>query len=455
MAAILSHGEVDEEKIDKFMSYSCWLILIIFGWVLGGYCLNSLVWGIGLVAFVITIGICLILLKKENEKKHKKMNIKELINFKTFEFNWEKIESIPEFKKLKKCEQSPKWHGEGNAWIHTKLVCEAAANICREHHWENEEGYVSLLLTSALFHDIGKGVTTHQGKDGRWHAYGHEVESEKITRRLLWDCEPYNFYFREKVCALVRYHMMPLQIFESKSALEKIVEISKEVPYWFLLILLKKSDVIGSIQEDEVSKQADLIKLETLMSITRKMNCEHGPFDVDINDYKKYIDMNNKKHVNVAVMIGLPGSGKSTLAEKLAKDDDIFNGAVIVSRDTLRSELGFCKEGEKTVLSKHNENVVTEEFNERVLKAAKDGRPIILDNLNTKRKYRDGYKSLLSNYDVSWTYYYVEAPTLGDNLERRRGQIEKSVFYQMINDMEMPTSDEYDTLIRVKTYPEK
>lgn len=69
MAAILSHGEVDEEKIDKFMSYSCWLILIIFGWVLGGYCLNSIVWGIGLMAFVITIGICLILLKKENEKK--------------------------------------------------------------------------------------------------------------------------------------------------------------------------------------------------------------------------------------------------------------------------------------------------------------------------------------------------------------------------------------------------
>ena len=73
--------------------------------------------------------------------------------------------------------------------------------------------------------------------------------------------------------------------------------------------------------------------------------------------------------------------------------------------------------------------------------------------MNTKRKYRDGYKSLLSNYDVSWTYYYVEAPTFGDNLERRRGQIEKSVFYQMINDMEMPNSDEYDMIFHVKTYP--
>ena len=168
------------------------------------------------------------------------------------------------------------------------------------------------------------------------------------------------------------------------------------------------------------------------------------------------MDMINKKRVNVAVMIGLPGSGKSTLAEKMAKDEDsVFNGAVIVSRDTLRSEMGFCKEGEKTVLSKHNENLVTEEFNEMVLKAAKEGKPIIIDNLNTKRKYRDGYKSLLSNYDVKWTYIYAEAPTFGDNLERRRGQIEKSVFYQMINDMEMPESDEYDTLSFVKTFPDK
>lgn len=385
------------------------------------------------------------------------MNIKELIDFKTFTFNWGRIESIPEFKKLKNCEQSPKWHGEGNAWIHTKLVCEAAANICREKGWENEEGYVSLLLTSALFHDIGKTVTTHQGKDGRWHAYGHEAESEKITRRLLWDCDPYGFYFREKVCALVRYHMMPLQIFESKTALEKVAEISREVPYWNILILLKKSDVIGSIQEDEVSKQADFIKLDTLSRIADRMGCLYGkPFDLDFSEYKKYMDMINKKRVNVAVMIGLPGSGKSTLAEKMAKDEDsIFNGAVIVSRDTLRSEMGFCKEGEKTVLSKHNENLVTEEFNERVLKAAKEGKPIIIDNLNTKRKYRDGYKSLLSNYDVKWTYIYAEAPTFGDNLERRRGQIEKSVFYQMINDMEMPESDEYDTISFVKTFPDK
>lgn len=374
------------------------------------------------------------------------MKINRLIDFQNFEYNWTEIEKIPEFKKLKNCEQNPKWHSEGNAWEHTKLVCKHAIEQCKMQVWDEYWG--KLLLASALFHDIGKAVTTHQGKDGRWHAYGHEFEGEKITRRILWDedCE-----FREGVCSLVKYHMLALTLFESKDPIGKIAEISREVPSMHVLALLKKCDVLGSIQEDEVSKGSDLTKMVSLIRIIDNMSCRYNPFPDYIHEYKNYIDKMTKKPITVYVMIGLPGSGKSTFAHKLVDDG---YADVIVSRDTIREELGYCESGEKVVLSKGKENEVTKVFNETILDAAKNGKRIIIDNLNLKAEYRNGYKSLLSNYDVNWIYYYVEAENLSVNMARRKSQITENVFKEMINKLEWPTIDEYkdkDNFVIVRT----
>ena len=158
------------------------------------------------------------------------MLINDFINFDNAGYpesiNWDNVMKVPEFSALEKCEQSPVWHREGNALIHTKNVVAAMHQLIQEfdHRTYHDDLNIlvgpedaKLLMTAALFHDIGKVVTT-EFKKGTWHAYGHEVESEKITRSILWDED---FDAREAVCALVALHMEPLNL--TRSYFRKLV----------------------------------------------------------------------------------------------------------------------------------------------------------------------------------------------------------------------------------------
>ena len=87
------------------------------------------------------------------------MKITDLIDVENREYKWDVIESIPEFAVLKNCKQSARWHQEGNAWNHTKLVCEAAVKYI-DNCGYTFAAFPKLLMAAALFHDIGKGETT-------------------------------------------------------------------------------------------------------------------------------------------------------------------------------------------------------------------------------------------------------------------------------------------------------
>jgi predicted HD phosphohydrolase len=64
---------------------------------------------------------------------------------------------------LKKTEQDPKHHPEGNVYEHIKLVYRAA-------QLRNE---TPEMLAAALFHDLGKIACTRK-QDGKITSYGHE-----------------------------------------------------------------------------------------------------------------------------------------------------------------------------------------------------------------------------------------------------------------------------------------
>lgn len=79
---------------------------------------------------------------------------------------------------LKKTEQNPVYHPEGNCWNHTMQVIDNAASR-REESSEPE-----VLMWSALLHDIGKPSTTRI-KRGRIVAYDHDRVGEKLAVEFL------------------------------------------------------------------------------------------------------------------------------------------------------------------------------------------------------------------------------------------------------------------------------
>ena len=373
----------------------------------------------------------------------------------TLSVNWKYVKSIPEFAKLKTCEQNPRWHGEGNVWEHVKKCVEAAYRKVDLYYDNN--GDKRVVIAAVLFHDIGKGVTT-EFKNGNWHAYGHEFAGERITRRILWD-EPIDV--RERICNAVRYHMDVLRIADStKDIVKKIITPTFNRFFrWKDVIFVKWCDVYGCIPLNDDDTQIAISQLQTMEDITNE-------FDLYTNNmhdqtlYRSYVLGKKvswlrkfKKNIpNVYVLIGLPGSGKNTWIEAMKDYSDM--DYVSISRDDIRFELGYCKEGEKVVLSADKEEKVSEVFNERFINAISEGKDVVLNNINLKKQYRDVYGRLLMdnglNY-VNWVYVYIEAKDM-ETLLHRRPTIPFSAYEGMIEKFDFPQPGEYDDILIVKQF---
>ncbi len=105
---------------------------------------------------------------------------------------------------LKKAEQSPVHHPEGNAWNHTMLVVDYAAN--KKHQSKNEK----VFMWASLLHDIGKPPTTKVRK-GKITSYDHEKVGAVMAREFLEKFTTDESFIND-VCSLIRWHMQILHV---------------------------------------------------------------------------------------------------------------------------------------------------------------------------------------------------------------------------------------------------
>lgn len=158
---------------------------------------------------------------------------------------------FPEIMELAEIEQNPKYHPEGNVYIHTMQVLDEAAK--RRNNAKNPLG----LMLSALVHDLGKLVAT-EVVNGEIHAYAHESKGlpvvEKFLRRITNDKSLINYTLN-----MSELHMKPNVLFHANASVKstnKMFDASIE-PYD--LILLALCDISATHSSDECQSSEDFL----------------------------------------------------------------------------------------------------------------------------------------------------------------------------------------------------
>ena len=245
-----------------------------------------------------------------------------------YRYDWERLREIALFRSLaEKMEKTPQnlvWHGEGDVWTHTKMVCGALCGLA-DFRMLPEDGRNALAL-AALLHDVGKILCTRM-LDGVPASPHHALIGAMFSRRLLWTefglCgEDKKMRFREAVCLLIAYHTQPVHLFEREEGQISALRIAADgelAPCFSLrsLCLLGEADELGRVCADQ---RARLDQVELTRELAREAGCFLSPYPFASARTARALfkggsvwpdqEMFDPSWGEVILLCGLPGTGK-------------------------------------------------------------------------------------------------------------------------------------------------
>lgn len=370
--------------------------------------------------------------------------------------DWNNVMKVSHFAKLGTTPQSKIWHMEGTVWIHTVLVTDMMEDILSQYGIDKGSEEWIMCMSAAICHDLGKAEATKWSvEDNDWRTKNHSVIGERITRHLFCDED---IVIREKVCYMVRHHMTLHHIFdEGKDCHFILKKLSHGIVPIKYMMMLNEADSKGSINEIETN---DLIcdRHNKLLEKCHSLSCLLQPYSfVEKTQLIKNFIGYNGDVVNktndfcVYILVGFPGCGKSTYINKYLADKPI------ISRDIIRGELGIngatTTNDKKVVGTREEEDKVSEIFDKKMIECCENKESFVLDNTNLKYQYRKDYLLKVMKYNPKVKIIYIEAPNfIKTCLERRKGQIPKSVYDRMEDNFDFPQLFECNELIIVKQH---
>ncbi len=313
--------------------------------------------------------------------------------------DWAAIDgALPEIQALRGCPQNPRYHAEGDVWIHTRLVCEALAAL--PGFRALPEADRNVVFSAAMLHDVGKPACTRHQRDGRITSHGHARRGALMARALLWRAG-IPFADREQIVNLVRHHALPLWATERDDGARSAVLASQSVRC-DLLALLAEADVRGRRADDlpglfeRTLLFAELCREQRCWRVARAFASAHARFlyargNWPHVDFQPHAEFGS----DAVLMSGLPGAGKDHwISQHLP-------GRPAVSLDAIRRQLGIDAAG--------NQGRVIQEARQQAREHLRRGAPFVWNATNVSRRIRDACVELFAAYKAHVRIVYVEA----------------------------------------------
>lgn len=335
---------------------------------------------------------------------------------------------------MSRTEQNPVWHGEGDVWTHTKMVCETLVKLTAFRHLTKEEQLAVFL--AALLHDIGKSSTT-RWEDGRWTSPNHAPTGAKMAREFLWQelglCgTPEKQLLRETVCNLIRYHSFPPHAIDHSDGKRKLLSIAAngEICPMFtvkLLCILSEADALGRISEDR-EQMAGQVRL--CREFAAEIDCFDSPFPFP-SAHTRYAYLSGREVVpevelyddswgEIILLSGLPGTGKDTWIRENLPD------LPVISLDAIRQEF--------KIAPTENQTKVAEIARERAKELLRQKQSFVWNATNLSPMVRGKLVNLFTQYGASARIVYLET-AWEEQLRRNAGRAaavpEKAIHYML------------------------
>ena len=363
------------------------------------------------------------------------------------EIPWERIEQLLSascFTDMKTTWQNPVFHGEGDVYTHTQMVCRELIRMTAFRELPDKQK--TELFLAAILHDIGKVKTTRL-ENGNWVSPHHSTTGSRIAREFLWQscgiCGAQEMTrFRETVCALIRYHMLPVYLMEQeepeRTAREAaaVGELTADFS-WHLLCTLAEADVRGRIADDSTDGLAQ-IELSRLMAEETK--CLYAPYSFS-DSFTKHAYLSGRNVQpdqtlyddtwgEVIMLSGLPGTGKDTWAGRHYPD------LPMVSLDGIRAELG--------IKAADNQGEVIQAAQERAREYLRKQQPFVWNATDLTKDTRQKLIRLFERYGAKVRIAYLETDeeTRKARNAGRTNSVPEGAVSRMLEKTVLPTPDE-------------